>query len=237
MPAERPRRRRQVARQRLLAATLAVPLGAALIYLGIPQLTAALLQYRAAAVLALPAAAAPAADELKAAILRIDEADRWWEDPDNSFNSGVLLMRLAAPASSRGTYDRELLKAAQRQFERSLAEAPANAKAWAALAEARRLDAGPSPAAAQALEMSMQLARYEPSLLAWRCEIGLALYPVLDDETKAALAGQIRFLGHRSLGDLVRLARASGRIGVVITALVGDAETLSRFERELRTVK
>jgi hypothetical protein len=238
MPAER-QQRHQLARHRSLAAILAVPLGAALMFLGIPQLTAALLQNRAAAVLSVPTAGAlaPSPDELKTAILRIDEADRWWEEPDNSFESGVLLMRLAAPASGRGAYDRELLKEAQRRFERSLAEAPANAKAWAALADARRLDSGPSVAAAAALKMSMQLARYEPTLLAWRCEMGLALYPVLDDDAKAELDGQIRFLGHRSLGDLVRVARASGRIGVAITALIRDRETLSRFERELRTVK
>jgi hypothetical protein len=239
MPAERLRRQSQVARHRSLAAILAVPLGAALVFLGIPQLMAALLQYRAAAVLALPAAdaLAPSVDELKTAILRLGEADRWWQEPDNTFESAVLLMRLAAPASSRDAYDRELLKEAQRQFETSLAEAPANAKAWAALADARRLDGGPSVAAAAALKMSMQLARYEPSLLAWRCEMGLALYSVLDDGTKAELDGQIRLLAHRSLDDLVRLARASGKIGLVITALLTDAETLSRFERELRTIK
>jgi hypothetical protein len=225
------------ARRRLLAAIVAVPAGAALLYLGTPQLAAALLQYRAAAVLAHPTHASISADEIKIAITHIDEADRWWAEPANSFDSGVLVMRLAAPADSRAGYDRELLKEAERRFERSLGEAPANAAAWAALADARRLESGVTPAAAAALKTSIALARYEPSLLAWRAEIGLALYPVLDDDGKAALADQIRLLGRRSLEDLVRVARASGKIGVVITALTSDTETLVRFERQLRTVR
>jgi hypothetical protein len=233
MPADRG----QTARRPLLAALLAVPAGAALVYLGIPQLTAALLQYRAAAVLVQPAAGTTSADELKTAIVYIDEADRWWEEPANSFDSGVLVMRLAAPTGGRAGYDHDLLKQAQRRFERSLGEAPGNAAAWAALADARRLEGGAMPAAAAALKMSIALARYEPSLLAWRSEMGLALYSLLDDAGKAAVADQLRLLGRRSVDDLVRVARASGKIGVVITALTADPQTLSRFELQLRRVR
>lgn len=208
-----------------------------MVYLGTPQLAAALLQYRAAAVLAQPAHATISADELKSAIMYIDEADRWWAEPANSFDSGVLVMRLAAPTGSRAGYDHELLKEAERRFERSLAEAPANAAAWAALADARRLESGVTAAAAAALKTSIALARYEPSLLAWRSEMGLALYSALDNDGKAALADQIRLLGRRSVDDLVRVARASGKIGLVITALTSDTETLGRFEQKLRTIR
>ena len=57
------------------------------------------------------------------------------------------------------------------------------------------------------------------------------------DDGKAAVADQVRLLGRRSVDDLVRVARASGKIGVVITALTSDTETLSRFEQQLRTVR
>ncbi|HEV2548580.1 MAG TPA: hypothetical protein VGU20_14665 [Stellaceae bacterium] len=233
MPADRG----PAARRRLLAAIVAVPAGAALIYLGTPQLAAALLQYHAAAVLAQPRSGTIAADDLKTAITDIDGADRWWREPANSFDSGVLVMRLAVPAGGRTGYDRELLKEAERRFEQSLGEAPANAAAWAALADARRLESGATPAAAAALKMSIALARYEPSLLAWRSEMGLALFSVFDDDGKAAVADQVRLLGRRSVDDLVRVARASGKIGVVITALTTDRVTLSRFEQQLRTVR
>jgi hypothetical protein len=229
--------RRRTARRRSLAPILAIPAGAALVYLGAPQLAAALLQYRAAAVLTQPAGGTYAGDELKTALIYVDEADRWWAEPANSFDSGVLVMRLAAPSGSRPGYDRELLKEAERRFERSLSEAPGNATAWGALADARRLESGAAPAAAAALKMSLALARYEPSLLAWRAEIGLALYSVLDDDGKAALADQVRLLGRRSVDDLVRVARASGKIGIVITALTTDTATLSRFEQRLRTIR
>jgi tetratricopeptide (TPR) repeat protein len=233
MPADRG----PTGRRRLPAAILAVPAGAALVYLGMPQVAAALLQYRAAAMLAQPGVSTIAADELKTAITYIDEADRWWGEPANSFDSGVLVMRLAAPSGGRAAYDRGFLKEAERRFEQSLSEAPANAAAWAALADARRLEGGATPAAAAALKMSIAVARYEPSLLAWRTEMGLALYSVLDDDGKAAVADQVRLLGRRSVDDLVRVARASGKIGVVITALTSEIDTLSRFEQQLRTVR
>ena len=92
-------------------------------------------------------------------------------------------------------------------------------------------------AAAAAVKMSIALARYEPSLLAWRSEMGLALYSVLDDDGKAAVADQVRLLGRRSVDDLVRVARAPGKIGIVITALTTDTETLGRFEQRLRTIR
>jgi len=221
----------------LVLSAISVLAGAALCGLGIGQTVAAFLELRAVAVEARAGdGTASSPQTARATIGRFEQADFWWSDPSNSLKEGALLMQLARPAAG-GPYDRDLLKEAEARFARSLAGNPADATAWAALANARLLDQGPSPDAADALALSMELARFEPSLLAWRCEMGLAMLDVLDAGRKAALADQIRMLERHSGSDLARIARASGRIAVVIAALGNDNDALRRFQDSLRYVK
>jgi tetratricopeptide (TPR) repeat protein len=230
---------RSAPRSRRAAALIALPLGAALAYLGICHTTGALLALRGDAVLERyedRRDAVPRAEAMEAVAL-LERADAWQRDPGNSFNAGRLLMRLATPPAGGGPYDPILLERAQRHFERSLAEAPANAAAWAALADTRLLRGAPAKEAADALSMSIQLARYDPALLAWRCRMGLVLYPSLDAARRAEVGSQIRLLGRQSARELIRVARSTGMMAVVITALSGDNETLNEFLDGLRHVK
>jgi len=221
----------------LVVAAIAMLAGLALCCLGVGQTTAALVERRAG-IIDLDAAigAARSPQDTQAAIARLEQADFWWNDPGNSFKQGVLLMRLVLHPRGDG-FDHDLLKAAETRFARSLAGDPADARTWAALANVRLLDRGSSPAAADALALSMELARFEPSLLAWRCEMGLAMVDGLDAGRKAALAEQIRMLERYSVSDLVRIARASGRIAAVIAALGNDNSALRRFQDALRYVQ
>lgn len=223
---------------RLAAALIAFPLGAVLAYLGICQTVGAVLALRGNAVLERYEDGAQTVTPAEAgkAVALLERADGWRRDPANSFDAGRLLMRLATPAAG-GRYDPVLLERAQDYFTQSLAEAPANAAAWAALADTRLLRGEPLKEAADALSMSIELARYDPALLAWRCRMGLALYPALDAEQKAEIGAQIRLLGRQSARELIRIARSSGRMAVVITALNGDNETLREFLDNLRYVK
>lgn len=225
-------------RSRLAAALIALPLGAVLAYLGICQTVGAFLTLRGDAVLERYEDGSPAVTpaEAREAVALFERSDRWRRDPGNSFNAGRLLMLLATPAAG-GRYDPVLIERAQRSFAQSLAEAPANAAAWAALADTRLLRGEPLKEAADALTMSIQLARYDPALLAWRCRMGLALYPVLDAAQRAEIGAQIRLLGRQSASELIRIARSSGKMAVVITALNGDNETLREFLDNLRYVK
>jgi hypothetical protein len=225
---------RRTASFRPLVTVVAILVGLGLCSLGTLQAASALLEMRGAVVSETADTDTPSATaETKAAIALFDGADRWWYAPRSSLSAGMLFMRLAA--SPDGTqYDHDLLDAAKRRFERGLAETPADAATWAALADARFREGGPSAAAVGALSMSIQLARYEPALLAWRCQLGLAMYASLDTQQRAALASQIRLLGRHSIADLVKLARSSGGIGLIITALGDDNETLIQFQDNLR---
>jgi hypothetical protein len=179
--------------------------------------------------------AAPAQDAA-AGIAAFADAERWWSDPRHRFSQGLLTMRLALGAPG-GQFDRARLEAASALFEQSLAEAPAEAKVWATLADARLIAGGPSPSAADALAMSIELARYEPTLLAMRCEMAIRMYALLDATRRAALDEQIQMLARHSAGDLVRVVRSTQRLDLVIKALEGDNAALNEFQHALRYVR
>jgi hypothetical protein len=220
----------KASRASLVVAAISVVAGFAVFYLGVGQTVAALIELRAGN------GAAGSSQDAQAAVAQLERADFWWSKPDNSFEEGALLMRLAVPATG-GQYDHAALKAAEIRFARAVAGNPTDAQAWAALANARLLDQGPSAAAADALALSMELARFEPSLLAWRCQMGLAMLDVLDAGRKAALADQIRLLARRSMSELVQVAHASGKLGVVVVALGQDNDALNRFQDALHYAK
>lgn len=195
---------------------------------GLGQTVAGLYEARGGAALE----AAPP-EEVTAGVVAFASAERWWSNPAHRFSQGLLTMRLAAGAPG-GQFDRAQLETASILFEQSLAQAPAEAKVWAALANARLLADGPSPSAADALAMSIELARYEPALLALRCEMGIRMYALLDSKRKAELDEQIQMLARHSAGDLVRVVRSTQRLDIVIKALEGDNAALNEFLSALR---
>lgn len=221
---------RPSARGGLALALLAAAAGAALACLGIAQTAGALLAERGNAALVQPQ------EDAARAIAAFDQADAVWPDPANSFGAGRLLLRLAA-AGGDGAERHALLTAAQSRIERALAQAPGNARGWAVLADARRLAEAPSQSVAEALFMSIELARFEPELLAWRCRIGLAMLDALEDAQKMALKAQVKLLARHDALQLVLAARATGTIRDVIAMLADDNGLLTRFEKDLGYVK
>ncbi len=222
---------------RYASAVAALIMGAALCYAGAAQCHAGLLQVRATGILeaidwdegAIPLAnVARAVEELR-------EADRWWPQPVNAYSRGISEIRVAAQdATSKA--NRALMDSGIRDLRQSLIEDPANAAAWAWLAYGLIIEQGGSPATIDALSMSIALARFDPTLLAMRCEIGLTIYQSLDARRKDLLNDQIRLLGRRSIGRLVVVARVTHSLDVVIRALLaGDNQTAIRFMDMLRS--
>ena len=162
-------------------------------------------------------------------------ADRWWPQPVNAYDRGVAEARVAVQNAPTGS-NRALLDRAMSDLRQSINRDPANAAAWAWLAYGLVIEQGASPATIDALSMSIELARFDPALLAMRCEIGLAVYGSLDAPRKAAVNDQIRLLGRRSIGDLFVVARLTHSLNVVIEALLGgDNQTVIRFMNMLRS--
>jgi hypothetical protein len=212
-------------------------LGAVLCYGGGAQLYAGLLEARAAAILetadwdrgVVPLSRiAPAVADLRA-------ADRWWPRPINAYDRGMAQARVAGQNGAKGA-DRALLDTAMGDLRASIAQDPANAAAWAWLAYGSVIESGGARSTTDALFMSIQLARFDPTLLPMRCEIGLTIYPTLNAQQRAALGDQIRLLGRNSIEDLVTVARLTHSLNVVMAALLqGDNATALRFMDMLRS--
>lgn len=235
MPAAERERPRSVRRLGLALTLLA---GGTLATLGVTQTVAALLQIRASNEFAVLRASSPGAAQATVADAKADlqRADSWRSDPANAVETARLYMRFSAPGEGSDT-DRELAAEARAELERSLTEAPGNPEAWIWLAAARLIEQGPSQATVDAYDMSIALAPFDPAVLVWRCQTGLALYPVLDQDQKDDLDEQIQMLEEVSTDDLVRVARASQRIDVVVHALSADKAALTRFGYRIRVMK
>lgn len=223
---------------RYAAAVLALVVGAGLCYGGAVQFYAGLLQARATALLATidwdkgrtpVAKVVPAIDDLRG-------ADRWWPQPINAYNRGVAETRLATQPGASGP-DRALLNTAMHDLRLSIAQDPANAAAWSWLAYGLVIEQGASPATKDALATSIELARFDPTLLAMRCEIGLTIYSSLDAQERAAVDDQIRMLARHAIWDLAGVARVTHSLNTVMQVLLrgGDNKTIIRFMDMLRS--
>ena len=222
-----------------IPAAIALLVGAALLGAGIAQTVGGALQARARG--ALDAIVwdrhTVSADEIAPEVADLERADAWWYDPENAFTIGIVDTELASQSAAAAS-DHGVLVAAQNAFRQSLAQGPINAAGWTWLAYARLLDHSPPQAVVDALSTSIEFGRVEPTLWSLRCRIGLALYDSLDPAHRAMLADQIRLLGRQSPDELARIGRASGKLGIVIEALLaGDNKTMARFQNSLRYVK
>jgi len=216
---------------------LAAAVGLGLCWFGGAQAVGALLQIRGTTLLERLRVARPGSlpDVLEAARADFEQSDRWRRDPANDRDIATLFLRMTVPGDEPGAA-RVPAAAARGALERSLQEAPGDAEAWIWLAEARLVEDGPSQPAIEAFRRSLVLARYEPGLLVWRCQVGLALYPMLDGSDRAALSEQIGMLAAVSMDDLAKVAHISGRLPVVAAALSKDIATLTRFSRSIRAL-
>ncbi len=177
------------------------------------------------------------AAQVQAAIEDFKRADAWWPNPGNPYGIGFAETRLAERTGDKSN-QRAALDDAVRELRESIARAPANGTGWAWLAYALFQENGPTPDVVDAFSTSLEFARYEPSLLALRCQLGLTIYPLLDTDRKADLAQQIRWLGQSSPNDLIRIARSTRQLNIVIQALLaGDNKVALHFLVMLRYIK
>lgn len=229
---------KQISPVRYAAAVAALIIGGALCYGGAVQLYAGVMQARATTLLGTidwdkgitpVAKVVPAINDLRS-------ADRWWPQPQNAYDRGVAETRLATQAGKTGL-NRALLGTAMGDLRLSIAQDPANAAAWAWLAYGLVIEQGASPATKNALAMSIELAHFEPTLLAMRCEIGLTIYRSLDAQRRAAVDDQIRMLARHAIWTLASVTRVTHSLDIVMQVLLrgGDNKIITRFMDTLRS--
>lgn len=193
-------------------------LGAALVWLGVPRLIAALETLDARAVIRdARAGHPPPPDRLAAAAADLDAAQRWVEDGETMSDRGFLLVQQAR-ALPPGPERAAVLDRATRATEAGLAAAPAQPSAWARLAWLH-VTRGDVVAAIPALRLSLLTGPVAPALMASRLELGLELLSAMDADTRNLLRRQVRLLWIVSPETVAALSRKPDTGGFVLDAL------------------
>lgn len=205
-----------------------------LLALGIPQTGDSVLWLMTGDTPGQPGAASPSsgAEAARNAAL-LERADDWFGDPTARIRAGILRLRMAT-TNSDGTAAVSVpeLDHALNDLTDGLTRAPANAIGWAALAQAS-LAAGNRPQARAALATSLLLDDNDPELSLWRCELGLALWNILNDDERRMWNDQVNLAWRKHSHDVVALAHQNGRISALLIrlALLSDRTRLSEFDR------
>lgn len=209
-----------------IAPVVAIAAGALLIGLGAPRLFAgAVAGPFDETVRALGRGETAAADTLRLALGSRLHATR--AVGEGGYYADVAALRFADYRAN--PEDRALLDAAIDAHRAALDRAPSQPFVWSRLALALTVRDGYSPAAGQALAMSLDTAPVEPRLLMPRIELALAVWPEMPDALRDAFAGQIQRAMRWSPDALVAATRRYHRLREVREALAADPELRARF--------
>jgi hypothetical protein len=172
--------------------------------------------------------ASPAEALSNAALL--EKADAWVGDPKARLRAGILRQRLASRSSDQ--IDKNQLQRAINDLTDGLARSPANAYAWAALSRAQ-MESGERIKAKKAFATSMLIDDFDPEMSLWRCELGLLLWDVLDEDDRRLWNDQVRLAWDNQPKGLIALARQD--LGAFATpirvALLTDPARYQAFQK------
>jgi hypothetical protein len=85
-----------------------------------------------------------------------------------------------------------------------------------------------------AFRAGILMAPNDTHLIFWRCQLGLGLWAMLDDNDRQLVASQLRMAWLRQPVELVGLAKSRNNVAPIIaTALAEDSEQKSAFEKAL----
>jgi hypothetical protein len=178
-------------------------------------------------------AATDDAETLRTVAATAESIDGWLWAPQARIRAGLLYFRLSMSGRPDGVPDRVALDKAVVDLGEGLARAPADAKAWMALAQAQ-LATGNLEMGKQAFRTSLLIALYDPSLLFWRCQLGLGLWPLLGEDDQRLVASQLRFAWARQSTELLALAQGGNNAAVIAAALDQDPAERDAFEKAFR---
>lgn len=162
----------------------------------------------------------------------LESFDDWFGDPQARIRAGLLHFRLSLPGGSGFSPDAVALQRSIADLRDGLARAPADARAWTALAQAE-LSAGDLSKGKRAFRMALLTALFDPSLTLRRCQLGLALWTVLDREERELVASQLREAWSRQPDALLGLAKFARNADVIFAALEKDEGQRAAFEKAL----
>lgn len=147
-----------------------------------------------------------------------------------------ILLRDASRADGDPAKRAVELAQAVKEFRRYLSNVPGDSFGWAGLVDAllgqqRQLDAS------RALKMSMVTSPRSPSLLLWRCGVGLELFYVLDAEGRDLLEQQFRLATEWAPGAVANLAIERTAVPIVRALLENSPEARAKFDQRLALLR
>ena len=215
-------------------ALLAVILGAAVLYLGLPRTIAAFALLPGNQTLRLIQKGETVEREKLEALVASRRRGLAWVDSGRMWSDLALAQLLLAEPRNHGEKSGQgLVDQALASLDPALRAAPANPHAWTRLAYADWLTRGPSRSVASALTMSILTARYEPDLMFARLELCLGAWRYFPLKDRDLVLGQVRLAWRRSPERLVELAKRTGEIAAIRAALAAAPADLAAFERRL----
>ena len=138
-----------------------------------------------------------------------------------------------ADSPARSAADRQiLLDRSVVEFRRYVGRVPGDGRAWAGLASAE-LARGNAKSAEAALKASILTSPWSPSLVAWRCQLGVDLVRELDDEGRDLVRSQLRLQADRSIAVLVDIVTRREAVHAARILLASSPDELIAFEIEL----
>jgi len=216
-------------------------LGAAILYLAMPQMIAAFILLPGNGILG---RIQKGEDVSRAELLILAESRRSaanWVDSGRILTDLALAqIELAKIADFSSAAGRRSLDEAIVSVKHGLSLGPANAYAWARLAYLLIVQSNDAVGAADALRMSILVGPHERSLTLWRIQLCLTIWPYIDEDTRSLVAQQIRahwnIIGWEKRKEFARIIRSHEAQGTVRRALKTLPIELADFERALRSI-
>lgn len=230
--------RRTAVPERLLPAGMALAAGVLLLSLAWPRLDTALLRVMPDGVVAdLTAGGEPSLADVARAATRLSGSSRLQPDAGGLGDLAALQLHQALAAGPETSAGARLAAASRQAQAAALERRPGDGFGWFRLAQATILSEGVGPEAARYLAASLTAYPAAGELLLPRLELAFLMWPLLAEETRAAVAPQIRlaaagnFWRRRALVDL---ARSRFALPQVRAALREDAALAADFQQFYR---
>jgi len=147
-------------------------------------------------------------------------------------NLAFALLALADDPMRSEPKRRALVDRSVAEFWRHVEHVPGDGAAWAGLASAE-LARGDLRAAQAALKASILATPWSPSLVSWRCGLGIDVFRALDEEGRELMKSQLRLQAERSIPVLVDTVLRRNAVRVARILLASSPDQLIAFETEL----
>jgi hypothetical protein len=172
----------------------------------------------------------PSREDLLDARRAYEGALAWYDGAEEWRVLAGLRLVLALQLGTDTAQGQAMLDSARQTVRTALAHAPSDPYLWAELAEAEQLTNGFGPAFVAALHRSIATGPFEPTLVAFRANVGLDAWLALAPATRDLVKQQIRAAALLQPAELRQAAQWPLRRRLIEEALADRPDLYARFQ-------